>query len=233
MKLLKVEDRKTERKFLEVARCIYKDDPNWVCPPDNMIRSVFDPLKNDWFENGDAVRWILISEKGELIGRVAAFYNLEKAANYKIPVGGIGFFECIDNRDAAFFLFNVCQEWLEKKGMQAMDGPVNPGENVNFWGLLVEGFTPPAIGMNYNPPYYREFFKSYGFKPFFEQVTKHLDVSRPFPERFWKIAGWVLKKPGFTFKHYKKSEIDRLAKDLVDIHNQAWIYHEHYTPLTV
>jgi len=48
--------------------------------------------------------------------------------------------------------------------MQAMDGPINFGENDNFWGLLVEGFVPPSYGMNYNPPYYQSFLSTMGLK---------------------------------------------------------------------
>ncbi|MBN1338320.1 MAG: hypothetical protein JXA03_03295, partial [Bacteroidales bacterium] len=116
-------------------------------------------------------------------------------------------------------------------GMQAMDGPVNPGENDTFWGLLTEGFTAPAFGMNYNPPYYRDFFEDYGFRPFFEQESRRLSLKTPFPERFWKIAEWVLKKPGYTFEHYSKRKPGKFARDLAKIHNEAWVYHEHYTPL--
>jgi hypothetical protein len=116
--------------------------------------------------------------------------------------------------------------------MGAMDGPVNFGENDNFWGLLVEGFTPPAFGMNYNPPYYRDLFEAYGFKPFFEQESKHLDLKKPFPERFWKIAEWVMRKPGYTFEHIRMDNLDKYVRDVVEIHNAAWVYHEHFTPLT-
>jgi hypothetical protein len=114
-----------------------------------------------------------------------------------------------------------------------MDGPVNFGENDNFWGLLVEGFTPPAFGMNYNPTYYKSLMEAYGFKPFFYQETKHLDMLKPFPARFWKIAEWMMRKPGFTFEHLKKSKFQKYADDLVSIYNAAWIYHEHFAPMDV
>lgn len=231
MKLVKVENKKTSAQFLDVARKIYQDDENWICPLDSMVNAVFDPSKNNYYQGGDAIRWILLGEKNELLGRVAAFYHLEKANKYDPPTGGMGFFECINDQQAAFMLFDAARSWLAEKGMGAMDGPVNFGENDNFWGLLVEGFTPPAFGMNYNPPYYRTLFEAYGFKPFFEQESKHLDLKKPFPERFWKIAEWVMRKPGYTFEHIRLSKLDKYVKDVVEIHNQAWVFHEHFTPL--
>ena len=80
----------------------------------------------------------------------------------------MGFFECINDKSASILLMDTCRNWLQENGMEAMDGPINFGENDNFWGLLIYGFTHPAIGMNYNPPYYQEFFESYGFKTYFE-----------------------------------------------------------------
>jgi hypothetical protein len=233
MRLIPVNNKRTAREFLDTARIIYRDDKNWICPLDKIISSIFDPEKNKYYNNGDAIRWVLKNEMGDLIGRVAAFYNTAKANRYQPPAGGMGFFECIQDQEAANVLFDACAEWLHSKGMGAMDGPVNFGENDNFWGLLIEGFTSPAFGMNYNPPYYRELFNGYGFKPFFEQESKHLDLTRPFPERFWKIAKWVMGKPGYTFEHLHKKNFDKYAADLVSIYNSAWIYHEHFSPLDV
>lgn len=233
MKLVQVEDRNTASLFLDVAREIYSGDPNWVCPLDSIVNAVFDPLKNEFFRKGEAARWILKGDDGRLIGRVAAFYNLDKAQKYDPPTGGLGFFECIDDQEAAALLFDTARHWLSDRGMGAMDGPINFGENDNFWGLLVEGFTPPAFGMNYNPPYYRDLFEAYGFNPFFEQESKHLDLKKPFPERFWKIAEWVMRKPGYTFEHIRLNNLDKYIRDVVEIHNAAWIYHEHFTPLDI
>jgi len=134
-------------------------DTNYVRPINKEIEEVFDPAMNSFFSHGEAIRWILKDENGKVIGRVASFINKRKAYTFQQPTGGMGFFECVNNRDAAFRLFDKCRDWLSGKGMQAMDGPINFGENDVNWGLLVEGFTHPGIGMNYNPPYYREFFR--------------------------------------------------------------------------
>ena len=232
MVITEVTDKATRKAFLDTARIIYKKDDNWVCPLDNDIEAVFDPKKNNFFQFGKCTRWILKDDNGNLIGRVAAFINNKKAYNYEQPTGGMGFFECIDNQEAAFKLFDTAKAWLQQNGMQAMDGPINFGENDTFWGLLVEGFTPPSYGMNYHPPYYKAFFDSYGFTTMYEQITNHLEVHKPFPERFYKIAKWVTQKPGYEFKHLKVSEIDKFAADFIEIYNDAWADFENFVPIT-
>jgi hypothetical protein len=232
MVITEVKDKPTKKAFLDVARLIYKDDENWVCPLDNDIDAVFDPKKNNFHEFGKCTRWILRDDTGKLIGRVAAFVNSKKAFNYEQPTGGMGFFECINDKNTAFLLFNTAKNWLKENGMQAMDGPINFGENDTFWGLLTEGFTPPSYGMNYNPAYYKAFFDEYGFKTSYEQITNHLLVHKPFPERFYKIAKWVTQKPGYEFKHLDAKNIEKFAADFIEIYNDAWAGFENFVPIT-
>ncbi|MBK7028841.1 MAG: GNAT family N-acetyltransferase [Bacteroidales bacterium] len=230
-RLIEVHDKRTARIFLDVARRLYKGDPDFICPLDSMIDGVFDPTRNTFFSHGEAKRWILLDENEQLAGRVAAFINRRKAFTFQQPTGGLGFFESVNDQEAAYMLFDICREWLAARGMQAMDGPINFGENDNFWGLLVEGFMPQSFGMNYNPPYYRSLYEGYGFRPYFEQVTNHLNLRKPFPERFWKIADWVRQKPEYQFRHFKLEESDTFISDFLEVYNDAWQFHENFTPI--
>jgi hypothetical protein len=229
-RLIRVEDKHTRKQFHEVMRRIYINDTNFICPPDAFIEAIFTPSENVFFTHGEAARWILLDENNKLAGRVAAFINTKKAYTFQVPTGGMGFFECIHDYKAAEILFDTCRAWLMQRGMEAMDGPINFGENDNFWGLLVEGFIPQSFGMNYNPPYYKDFFEKYGFSLYFEQVTNLLDLTKPFPERFWKIADWVRQKPEFNFKHFSYDESEKFVNDFMEIYNDAWQFHENFTP---
>ena len=231
MKVLEVKDKKTERQFLDMVRLIYNNDPVYVRPLDSEIKSVFNPKQNIFFKNGEAARWILQDDHGQIIGRVAAFINRKKAFTYSQPTGGMGFFECINDQAAANTLFDLVRNWLIERGMEAMDGPINFGENDVNWGLLVEGFTHPGFGMSYNPSYYRAFFEAYGFRFYFEQVSNHLDLTKPFPERFWKIAEWAMKKPEISFRHFTFEKTDLFIKDTKEVYDDAWKFHENFTPM--
>ncbi len=232
MEISIVDNRSDEKDFLKVPKVLYKNDPFWICPFDNDLRSKFNKETNPHFQEGDARRWILKDKEGNLIGRIAAFYNKEKANAEKIPAGGAGYFECINNLDAAFLLFDTASDWLKSQGLQAMDAPVNFGENDSNWGLLAEGFTHQAYGMPYNYPYYKELFESYGFKIYFKQFSYHLDLTKKFPERFWKIADWIGKKPGYRFKHFTWKDSGKFIDDLVYIYNVTWSsFKENFTPL--
>ena len=233
MQLIDVSDKKTRRDFLKVPKILYRKDPFWVCRLDRDIENSFNPSLNKLLQNGDSRRWVLRNEKGRLIGRIAAFYNQDISDSNKQPTGGIGLFECINDQGAANMLFDGARDWLRKQGMEAMDGPVNFGSNNSNWGLLVQGFTHPGYGMPYNFPYYRELFENYGFRLYFKQYSYHIDITKPFPERFWKIAEWVAKKDEYTFKHAELSQVDKYVDDIITVFNKAWSgFKEDFVPMT-
>lgn len=238
MQITEVRTKHDKKEFIDFPKKLYQNDPFWVCPLDSSVESVFDPSRNHAFRQGKATRWILQDDKGKTIGRVGAFIDKVRSAANSQPTGGMGFFEVIENREAAFILFDAAKEWLEKEGIEAMDGPINFGENDNSWGLLVEGFIQPGFGMPYNMKYYQSFFEEYGFRDYFQQYSYHADVRDAngnivrFPERIMKIAEWLTKRPGYTFRHFEFKNKTKYINDIVDIYNNTWsVFKEDFTPL--
>lgn len=231
MQIIRVENKATIHIFLNVVESIYSNDKNWIRPLDQDIEKVFDPAKNPFFSYGKCVRWILTDNAGAAIGRIAAFINEKKVHIYDKPTGGMGFFECINDKNAAFLLFDTAKNWLAENGMQVMEGPINFGENDSFWGLLVEGFTAPSYGMNYHQPYYHSFFTAYGFETAYEQLTNHINLTIPFPARFTKIANWVAAKSDYSFEHFSKKNADKYIDNLMEIYNDGWKDFDNFVPI--
>ncbi len=228
MEVIEVKEHSTIKAFHQVGHDIYKNDQNWVPPLEVLEDAAFDPTKNAFYKHGDGTRWILKDDNGIVIGRIGAFINGNRAYTFSQPTGGCGYFECIDDQKAANLLFDTAKAWLTTRGMEAMDGPVNFGENLINWGLLVEGFMQQGFGMPYNKPYYLQLFENYGFKVYFEQFSYHLNHKEPFPERFWKIAEWVAKKPNFRFEHVRFDNIEKYIGDFVKIYELAWARHDNH-----
>ena len=226
MIILPVNDSATESEFLQVPLYMYKNDPSWIQPLDKDIRQVFDANKNKYFRFGTAQRWILKNEEDQLIGRIAAFvYKKYKNKGDQFKVGGIGFFECINDQDAADLLFDNARHWLIKQDVQAMDGPINFGERDKWWGLLVEGFYEPLYGMNYNPPYYKSLFEQYGFKPFYNQICMGMDLRNPLSERIHQRHTLIANDPAFSAKYIQKNDLKTYANHFAEVYNKAWAGH--------
>src|SRR5688572_26056931 len=135
MKITEVTTPELARQFILVNVLLYKNDPHYIRPLDKDINEVFDPLKNKAHVTGETRRWLLQDDAGRYIGRIAAYYNPKyrnKGDGFK--VGGLGFFDCIHDQVAANLLFDTARHWLQSKGVEAMDGPINFGERDKWWG---------------------------------------------------------------------------------------------------
>lgn len=76
MQITEVTSKEIQKLFHQVPPIIYKNDPHWACPLQGMVEDIFTPSKNPSFKTGEAARWILKDDKGQLLGRIGAFYNL-------------------------------------------------------------------------------------------------------------------------------------------------------------
>jgi hypothetical protein len=224
MKIQEVTTSRHIHEFLQLPVRLYKNEAHWIRPLDKDIESVFDEGKNKTFRHGDCVRWILMNDQNEVIGRVAAFVNDKTVRKgNEQPTGGMGFFECINDERAAFLLFDQCKAWLQQKGMEAMDGPINFGTRDRWWGLLIEGFDrQPNYQCNYNFPYYQRFFESYGFQVYFYQFTFCRTVREPVVPRLAEKAAIAARDPDYDFRYLDKTEMPRLAEYIHHVYNKAW-----------
>ena len=235
MQIIEVTDKKHAKEFIKVAISIYEHYPKWIRPLDKDLEAVFDPQKNKYFRHGECIRWILKNDSGKTIGRIAAFYHKKTMTQGNDqPTGGIGFFECINDQKAAFILFDECKKWLESKGMEAMDGPINFGERNEWWGLQVEGFDiEPNYRCNFNPPYYRDLFEAYGFQTYFEQLTFGRKIIGHISDQMFEKAKRIGANPKYHFKTLDLKQLDKFTEYFHTIYNKAWSGHKGVPVLTM
>jgi GNAT superfamily N-acetyltransferase len=222
MKLFEVNNKRTIKSFHQLPFRIYKNTNVWVPHLLQDIEPIFNKSKNKQLRHGEVIRWILLDDNAVVIGRVAAFVN-RKMKSGKIAVGGMGFFECTEDKKAAFLLFDACKNWLKERDCQAMDGPINFGEKDKFWGLLVEGFDNPSVyANNYNPAYYQSFFEDYGFKTYYNQHVSMRAVTAPLQEKYKIRAERIAEDKEYTFEHIRKKNKLKYAEDFRIVYNKAW-----------
>ena len=224
MQIKEVITERDKKEFLHLPVRLYRNSPMWIRPLDADVEGVFDSEKNKTYHHGECIRWILLNDAGETIGRVAAFINQKTVSKGNDqPTGGMGFFECIDDKQAAFLLFDQCKNWLTQRGMEAMDGPINFGNRDRWWGLLLEGFDrEPNYQCNYNFSYYQNFFEAYGFQVYFYQLTFGRPIQGPLDARLYEKAALVEKDSNYRFGYVKKSEWDILPGKIREVYNRAW-----------
>jgi hypothetical protein len=226
MQLIEVTGPKLAEEFIEVNVLVNRNVPNYIRPLEKDINEVFDEKKNKAFRFGKLIRWVLKNDEGKLIGRIAAFTNKKyRNKGDDVPVGGIGFFDCINDQAAADLLFDVAKHWLLQQGMEAMDGPINFGERDRWWGLVAEGFQEPLYCMNYNQPYYVELFENYGFRLFFNQICLGMNPKQTLSSKIFERHAAVAADPSFSVRQIEKKRIQKYAADFAAVYNAAWAGH--------
>ena len=237
MQLIEVQTPGQQQQFCDLPHRLHRHAAAYIGPLDNDIEAVFDPAKNKLFAaGGTAQRWLLASPQGEVLGRIAAFINplTSHATDPTLPAGGMGFFECIDDQAAATQLLDVASQWLQARGMLAVDGPINFGDRDRFWGVLIEGFDrEPNYGMFWSPPYYRQLLETYGFQLYFKQYTCHRPVLLPLHASFHQKLADLTASGHYRFTHARKAEPEKLAQDFLYVYNLAWGRHAGVKPMTI
>lgn len=227
--MIEVETAEDKTLFHRVMDGVYANDPDFIYPLENDVEGVFDPAKNKSFLTGAARRWVVMDDKRKPVARIAAFYTQKPKSGKR---GGIGFFECINNRELAMKIWDLAEHWLEDEQCITIDAPVNFGDRDSFWGLLISATNPVSYRENYNPAYYRPWIEERGYALEIEQSTYDITNATFNYERFSKISDRVMSKGNYRFVYVDYSKLNQFAADFVQIYNEAWAFHDDFEPLT-
>ncbi len=234
MKVVSVTNKNLWKLWLSLPDFISANDTNYIPHIRQDIAGIFDSGKNKLYSQGSASCWLLLDGTDKPIGRVAAFYSKKYSDAQTQKTGGIGFFECIDNDQAAELLLQTAIDWLKELEVEAIDGPINFGEKEAYWGLLIENFTDMgSFRMNYNPPYYRRFFENLGFQIYYEQLCYKRDLQVPAQEVFVRKSQQLLQDNSFRVTNARGRSLEQIATDFVTIYNAAWAVHGGFKPMKI
>lgn len=217
--------------FHRVLDAVYAGNPQYVYPLRGDVEGILS-AKNKAYDETNLQLWVVLQDGRTPVGRIAAFVDRERNEQLELPVGGIGFFESIEEDAVAELLFDAAEDWLRTQGMEAVDGPINFGERDKFWGLLTRGWYRPVYQETYNPPYYERYFTGRGYRPH-EQCLTMRGVVSEFPgERLAKLAARVRERYGLYTKQIRKDNLEISAHDFAAAYNAAFNHWPYFKPLT-
>jgi len=218
----KIDSKKEIDLFHEFPFSIYRDYPNWIPPLRFEVENVFNPKKNSFFDGGVCERYLMY-EGEKLVARFALMNHPEKDAALTPKMGGMGFLEMINDQSVADEVINFARSWHKEHDYSAFRGPINFGQNMNYWGLLVENYEePPIYGMFYHPPYYKELLENTGADKLDDHWSYKRDFTEPIPERMVRITDRIESRPDVTTRPIDMKNLERDAEFIRSIYNQAW-----------
>jgi hypothetical protein len=171
--------------FVQFGFALYRQDPNWIEPLEKHVFAQLSPNASFFQNPGNRHRNFLARAGKRVIGRISAMVNHDLKDPEGIPVGTVGFFECIADLTVARDLFYSAARWLQRdQGVYRIWGPMN----FDIWHsyrLMTRGFDQkPFLGEPYNKAYYQEFFEDSGFKPKYRWGSVEITA----PEAIAKMA---------------------------------------------
>lgn len=218
----KVETRQHIDLFHQLPFEIYRNYPNWIPLFRFEIEQIFTPSANDFFKTGACERYLVL-DGNTPVGRFAVMNNPARDKVLMPKMGGIGFIEMQNSQILADSIISFAADWHRKRDYHAMRGPVNFGENDQYWGLLVQNFDePPVYGMFYHPPYYKTLLEKTGAEKLDDHWSYKRSFANPVPERMVKITNRIESKPGVKLRPIDMKNIERDAEFIRQVYNDAW-----------
>jgi ribosomal protein S18 acetylase RimI-like enzyme len=217
--------------FVNLPEKLYKDDPNWVKPFVGSDVRDFIKGKNQALQHLDMEMYVCSTEGGYM-GRVTAFEDKQYNKLHQVNNVFFGFFECVDNLEAAKDLLNAVDIFAKAKKADFILGPVDFSTNYQA-GFLIDGFLRPTVMTPYNKSYYPQLVESCGYKKHIDLYAYSYKTTVPIPERLQKLAELIQKKrPDVDIRTF--SQIKRLPRSqmLTNIYNSAFSANWGFIPMT-
>jgi GNAT superfamily N-acetyltransferase len=226
-----LEDRKALLRF---PWTVYKDDPYWV-PPIYSERVHFtDPEKSPFFEHAE-VQFYIALRGDDIVGTIGVFTNHRHNKYQNENIGFFGFFEVLDDFEAAQMLFKTAEAWAKERGHTALRGPAQYSTNEEC-GLLVDGFDDrPRILMTYNPRYYVDFIEKLGYKyardlwAYAISLEKFMELSS---ERLEKLTTRIMDRKNISIRNLNMKKYTEEVDKLKALYNNAWSNNWGFVPMT-
>ena len=217
-----VQSRRDRKGFLEFPWRHYRDDPNWIPPLRQNQKEMVGYAKSPFYQDNE-VQTFLATRSGEVCGRIAAILNRGHNERFNEGRGFWGFFECVDDQEAADALFAAVKKWFADRDIQKLRGPANPSLNHEV-GLLVDGFdSSPTFMMTYNPPYYAGLIEGHGFKKVQDLYAYwgHVEMLPKIQEKLKPVCEKIAQYCDVIIRPLDKTRFIEDVSSFLDVYNRS------------
>ena len=234
LNIIPVKTDEERRSFISLPWKVYKDDPYWV--PPLFLERMFFLTEHPFLEHAD-VEFFLAKRGDEVVGTIAAFINHRHNDFHDEHIGFFGFFEVMEDEEAADQLLNTAEDWVKKQGYDAVRGPAQYSTNEEC-GLLVDGFDdPPRILMTYNPRRYIGYLEGRDYDKAMDLHAYALDTDiysggSKFPAKLIRVVEKLKEKGEIKIRKVDMKHFDQEVEKVKGIYNQSWAKNWGFIPMT-
>ena len=229
-----VKDPNELMTFISFPWAVYKGDAYWVPPLISERKEFLDKEKSPFFKHakGD----FFIARRGDkVVGTIAAFTNELYNEFQETNDGWFGFFEVLEDPEAAEALLSTAVEWSKTAGHDSVIGPAQFSTNDEL-GLLIDGFNDrPRILMTYNPPRYQKYIENSGFEKAMDLWAYSLSLAHfkeNMPEKLIRVTEKIRTRKNFRIRSVNMKKFDEEVEKVKKIYNNSWDRNWGFVPFT-
>lgn len=216
--------------FLRAGHVVFAGDPTWVPPLEFDLRARLTPGKNPFFRRGEVTLFTAWRD-GRLAGRCSAQLDHEHLRLHADKTGFFGFFDTLDDPEVGRALVEAAADWLRRRGMERMRGPLSLNMNEEV-GVLVEGFDmPPAVLMGHSRPWQDAIASAAGLEKAKDLLAWRFEVGNV-PARALRAWEQVRQMPEVRIRSVDVKKMDRELAVIMEIFNDAWKENWGWVPAT-
>lgn len=230
-----VEGKQGRAAFVDLGREFAAREAHSIPQLHSEQLELVDPDKNPFFGHATVQLFIAYRDR-KPVGRIAAHIDhlaLELPAEQGMGpgTGMFGYFDAEDE-NVSRALLSRAKEWLRKKGMTRMIGPIS----LSIWeepGLLVKGQDhPPMIMMGHHPAHYAGWIESEGFTVAKRLLTYDLVITSDFPKIVQRIVTSGERNERICIRPIKMKRWEEEIRVVLHILNDAWSDNWGFVPFT-
>jgi GNAT superfamily N-acetyltransferase len=229
-KIVAVKSKSELKAFIDFPHELYKNDPYYV--PELFIAQK-DLLTTHPFHKHSSLQCFLLFDGETLLGRIAAILNNSHNAFNNAKDGFFGFFDVVNDQEAANLLIETAEKWLRDKQVETIIGPVSFSTN-EACGLLIEGFdSSPVVMMTYNAPYYATLLDNIGLKKKVDLLAWKFEGDK-YDERSVRLMDKIqerLLRSDIIIRKIDMKNFKQEAEKLRTVYNGAWDKNMGFVPL--
>lgn len=187
--ILEVHTRPELKEWVLFPYRFYRDDPHYVPQIIREELDFFSAERNPGFKIADT-KLLLARQNGKSVGRVCGILHKLEEEKLGYKRGRFGWFECIDDNQAAAALLDHLEDWFVREGCREFTGP-HGFSDLDPEGLLVDGFDAlPTIAGSYNKPYYPRLLEDFGFEKEIDYIEHRFEFPKDSP-LFKRMEKWA------------------------------------------
>lgn len=227
-----VDDGRGLTEFIRFPRRLYRDSEFYVPHLEIERRSFFNPAKNPFYSHAEAAFFLARTGNGETLGRVSAHIDRHYNDLHRTRTGHFGFFDSVDDPETAAALLSAAGDWLHRRSMDSLLGPMNFTTNDEV-GTLVEGFDGlPYLMMPYNHSYYGPLLEGCSLTKAKDLFAYNINYSGITPSFVKKLGERTRKSSRISIRTLDMKRFKEELALVKEIYNDAWEKNWGFVPLT-